>query len=133
MNSVASEIAIKQLLFLRRLITEPDMAPTVRNLFQCRAESYFDTNVTSSGVLLSISEALPCFIISNHGMSAPHFHLMKIGNRDRIQAFENDAWLQFCDNHPDMHIIQTCFENISPTDFWSLADEYPDLVTRLHT
>ena len=32
-----------------------------------------------------------------------------------------------------MHIIQTCFENISPSDFWSLADQYPDLVTRLHT
>ena len=53
--------------------------------------------------------------------------------RDRIQVFENDAWLQFCDNHPDMHIIQTCFENISPPDFWSLADEYPDLVTCLQT
>ena len=41
---------------------------------------------------------------------------------------------QFCDNHPDMHIIQTCFENISPPDFWSLADEYLDhVVTRLLT
>ena len=47
LNSVASEIAIKKLLFLGRLITEPNMAPTVRNLFQCRAESYFDTNVIS--------------------------------------------------------------------------------------
>ena len=46
---------------------------------------------------------------------------------------ENDAWLQFCDNHPNIHIIQTCVENISPPDFWSLADEYADLVTRLHT
>ena len=57
-NSVASEIATKNLLFLGRLITEPNMALTVRNLFQCRAESYFDTNVTSAGALLSISEAL---------------------------------------------------------------------------
>ena len=77
------------------------------------------------------------FIISNHGITVPHVHLMKIGKelscRDKIRVFENDAWLQFCDNHPDIHIIQTCFENISPPDFWSLADEYPDLVTRLHT
>ena len=36
-------------------------------------------------------------------------------------------------HHPDIHIIETCFENISPPVFWSLADEYPDLVTRLHT
>ena len=48
LNSVASEIAIKKLLFLGRLITEPNMAPTVRNLFQCRVESYFNTNVTSA-------------------------------------------------------------------------------------
>ena len=33
LNSVASEIAIKKLLLLGRLITEPNMAPTVRNLF----------------------------------------------------------------------------------------------------
>ena len=58
LNSVASKIAIKKLLLLGRLITEPNMAPTVRNLFQCRVESYFDTNVTSAGVLLSISEVL---------------------------------------------------------------------------
>ena len=32
-----------------------------------------------------------------------------------------------------MHITRTCFENISPPDFWSLADEYPHLVIRLHT
>ena len=58
LNSVASEIAIKKLLFLGRLIIEPNMAPTVRNLFQCRADRYFDTNMTSAGVLLSIREAL---------------------------------------------------------------------------
>ena len=34
LNSVASEIPIKKLLFLGRLITEPNMTPTVRNLFE---------------------------------------------------------------------------------------------------
>ena len=76
LNSAASEIAIKKSLFLGRLITEPNMAQTVRNLFQCRAESYFDTNVTFARVLLNISTI--CFIISNQGITAPHFHLMKI-------------------------------------------------------
>ena len=66
LNSVASEIAIKKLLFLGSLITEPNMAPTVRNLFQCRAESYFDTNVTSAGVLFSISEALVKYNLFHH-------------------------------------------------------------------
>ena len=53
--------------------------------------------------------------------------------RDRIQVFESDTWSQFCDSHPDMHVAQTCFENMSTQQFWSIADEYPDLATRLHT
>ena len=139
LNSVASEIAIKKLLFFGPLITEPNMAPTVRNLFQYRVASYFDTNVTFVGVLLGISEVLVKYDLFRHfelwynSSIFPSYENWKRIVRDRIRVFENDAWLQFCDNHPDIHIIQTCFENISPPDFWSLADQYPDLVTRLHT
>ena len=32
-----------------------------------------------------------------------------------------------------MHVAQSCFENTSIQQFWSIADEYLDLVTRLHT
>ena len=31
-----------------------------------------------------------------------------------------------------MRVAQTCLENISPYQFWSIADHYPDLVSRLH-
>ena len=116
-----------------------DVAVTVRNLFQCRVESYFNTNVTSPGVLLSISESLVKYDLFHHfeswynSSTFPFYENWKRIVRDRIRVFEKDAWLQFCDNHPDIHIIQTCFENLSPPDFWSLADGYPDLVTRLHT
>ena len=82
LNSVAFEIAIKKLLFLGCLITEPNMAPTIRNLFQCRGESYFDTNVTSAGVLLSISEALVKYDLSHHFESwynSSTFPSLKIG------------------------------------------------------
>ena len=58
LNSIESEIAIKKLLFLGRLITEPNMAPTVRNLFESKTESNFEANITSVGVVLSISEVL---------------------------------------------------------------------------
>ena len=105
LNSVASETAIKQLLFLGRLITEPNMAPTVINLFQCRAESYFDTTVTSAGVKFSISEALVKHDLFHHfeswynSSTFPIYENWKRIVRDRIQVFENDAWLQLCDNH----------------------------------
>ena len=58
LNSIASELAIKKLLFLGRLITEPNMAPTVIKLFENRTESYFDTTITSVDAMLSISEVL---------------------------------------------------------------------------
>ena len=32
-----------------------------------------------------------------------------------------------------MHVAQTVSKNMSIQKFWSIADEYPDLVTRLHT
>ena len=95
--------------------------------------------MTSGGVLLSISGALGKYDLFHHFQSwynsskFPSYENWKRIVRDRIRVFENDAWLQFCDNHPDIHIIQTCCENMSLPDFWSLADEYPDLVARVHT
>ena len=53
--------------------------------------------------------------------------------RHKIQVFEGDAWSQFRNSHPDMHVAQSCFETMSIQQFWSIADKYPDLVTRLHT
>ena len=31
-----------------------------------------------------------------------------------------------------MRVVPTCLENISPYQFWPIADRYPDLVSRLH-
>ena len=56
--SIDSEIGLRKLLFLGRLLTGDKMAPVVRNLFQIRSQSYFDANIVSLGVLPSICEAL---------------------------------------------------------------------------
>ena len=40
--------------------------------------------------------------------------------------------MEFCSGHPKIHVAQACLENVSPSKFWSLADLYPDLVSRLH-
>ena len=58
LNSIKSKIALRKLLFLGRLITEPKMARSVRSLFMSRAESYFDASVTWMGEMPIISEAL---------------------------------------------------------------------------
>ena len=56
--SITSEIANRKLLFLGRIITELNVAPAIRNPFESRTESYFDANVISVGVMVSISEVL---------------------------------------------------------------------------
>ena len=52
--------------------------------------------------------------------------------KTKILEKEADDWFRFCSDHPSMRVAQTCLENISPYQFWSIADRYPDLVSRLH-
>ena len=115
------------------------MTPSVRNLFESRAERYFDKNITFIGVMLSISEVLVKYDLFQYfeswfnNSTFPTYTDWKRTFRDRIQVFERDAWSQFCDCHPDIHVAQTCSESLSIQQFWSIADVYPDLLTRLHT
>ena len=58
MNSVESETATRKLLLLGRLINEQKMSPAVKSLFDSRTKSFFDSDITSLGVLPSTAEAL---------------------------------------------------------------------------
>ena len=61
LNSIESEINLKKLLFLGRLITGQKMTPALRSLFELRSKSLFDANIISLGILPSICEALHKF------------------------------------------------------------------------
>ena len=52
--------------------------------------------------------------------------------RDIIFYFERRAWDSFFGSHPNMKVAQSCLENESPFRFWSLANQFPDSVSRLH-
>ena len=119
LNSVASEIAIKKLFLLGRLITEPNMAPNVRNLFKSRTESYFDTTITSVGVMLNISEVLAKYDLFQYfesWLTTPHFQSIHIG-KELSDIRSKSLRSQFCNSHPDMHVAQSCFENMSIQQF----------------
>ena len=102
----ASEIAIKKLLFLGRLITEPNMAPTVRNLFQ-----YIELRAILTQMwhlpeycLVLVSRLVKYDLFYHfeswyNSFTFPSFENWKRIVRDRIQIFENVAWPT---------IIQTC-------------------------
>ena len=52
--------------------------------------------------------------------------------RDKICDFEGRAWDSFCESHPNIGVVQSCLENVSLFRFWSLANQFPDLVSRMH-
>ena len=52
--------------------------------------------------------------------------------KTKILEKEVDNWYLFCIHYRSMRVAQTCLENISPDQFWSIAYPYPDLVRHLH-
>ena len=58
LNFIKAEIDMRRLLFLGRLVTEPKMALSVRNLLRSQTESLLDKDVKSIGILPTIYEAL---------------------------------------------------------------------------
>ena len=52
--------------------------------------------------------------------------------KTKVRNFEDNAWADYCVNHPGMHIAQACLINVTPYQFCCLADNYPDLVSRMH-
>ena len=137
LNSIEAEIDMRKLLFLGRLVTEPKMAPSMRNLLRSRTESLFDEDVKSIGILPSICEALNKYDLFNYfeiwfnSSTFPTYGNWKSIVKNKVRDWESRLWLEFCSGHPNMHVAQACLENASPSKFWSLADLYPDLVSRL--
>ena len=52
--------------------------------------------------------------------------------KTNVRNYEEGPWADYYVNHPSIHIAQACLKNVTPYQFWSLADNYPDLVSRIH-
>ena len=138
LNFTESKIDVNRPLFLRRLITEPKMATVVKNLFRSRAESYFDSSISSTGVLPNIFEAsrkyglFDYFKLWSETSVFPVYSWWKKPVRCKVRENQNEVWSDFCLKHPDLKQAYDCLNNVPPYHFWSLANHYPDLVSRLH-
>ena len=140
LNSIEAEIDLKKLMFLGRLIAEPKMAPAVRCFFSSRLDSFFNANIciTYWGVLAIICDSLHKYNLFHHlelwfrESIFPTYSNWKTIVKTKIREKEAYDWFRFCSDHPGMRVAQTFLENISSYQFWSIADRYPDLVSRLH-
>ena len=50
----------------------------------------------------------------------------------KIWEFEDNSWNSFVFYHPNLSLAQTRLANVSSYVFWSISDQYLDLVCRLH-
>ena len=51
----------------------------------------------------------------------------------KIREFEVNAWDTFITDHPNLYIAHDCLVNTPPCKFWSISEQFPDLVCCLHT
>ena len=98
-----------------------------------------DINIVSIGVVSSICQALQKYDLFDHFKEwfydciFPVYTEWKKIVRRKVSEMQKGIWMDFCSNHPDLKVAQDCLNNVHPYYFWSLANQYPDLVKRLHT
>ena len=52
--------------------------------------------------------------------------------KTKIRKFEENEGKNFVIAHPSYKVVETSLDLVSPQMFWSISNQYPDLVTRLH-
>ena len=110
LNSIESEIALRKLLFLGRMITENKFTLTVRNLFHYRVDSFFYESISSSGILPSICEALHRYELFDHfeswfhNSTFPNYSSWKTMVKNKINKYEENAWNEYALSHPNLDI-----------------------------
>ena len=120
------------------LITQPKIPVAVRTLFESRTESFIDVNIISIGVLSSICEAPQKYDLFDHlkrGSTTVYSLCRQSGKslRRRVSESQEGIWSDFCSSHPELKVAQGWLNNIHPYHFWSLVNQYPDLVKCLHS
>ena len=136
LNTFESEISIRKLLLLGRLLTGDNMASVVRNLFLIRPQR-FDP-IVSSGVLPSIWEALQKYDLFSYfdswfsSSDFPLYASWKAIVKSKIKVSEENARNAFVLKHRSFDFAKSCLELVPPQKFWSIPIFYLDLVCRLH-
>ena len=128
LNSVESEIATRKLLLLGRLINELKMSPAVKSLLDSRTKRFFDSDITSLGVLpCSIAEALHKYELFHYFRNWYNSSTFLIHSSwkkivwDKICDSERHAWGSFCESHSNQVIQLETSHGSCPIRFEQLT------------
>ena len=115
------------------------MTSVAESIFQSRATSYFDPNIESIGVLPSICDTLYKYNLFTyfetwfHNSIFPCYEEWKSIVYHEVRNSEmKKKWTECCVSHPNLHLAKACIDTIPPEQFWSLIDQYHNLVRHLH-
>ena len=69
-----------------------------------------------------------------HDSTLPTYSNWKCIVKAKVSNFEDNVWADYCVNHTSMHIAKAyaCLKNVTPYQFWCLADNYPNFVSCMH-
>ena len=141
LNSIESEINIGKLLFLGRLLIEP------KRQNDLWLKAFFSPELRA--ILIQILSQLVFYQVSmTPCVNKFYLPTLKLGfttlsflvTRNGSQLFtvkcvnsEINKWTEYCVSHPNLHLAKACVDtDIPPQQFWSITDQYPDLVRHLH-
>ena len=99
------------------------MATVVKNLFRSRAESYFDSNISSTDVLPNICEALRKYSLFDYfklwfeTSVFPVYSWWKATVRRKVFENQNEIWSDFRLKRPDLKQACDCLNNVPPYNF----------------
>ena len=94
---------------------------------------YSHTGVTEPFTQISVKFGLFSYFDSWFSDSVfPTYSQWKSIVKTKIREFEINTWKTFVITHPSYKLAETCLDLVSPQMFWSISNQYPDLVTRLH-
>ena len=113
LNSIESEVHVKRLLLLGRLITEPKIAPAVKTLFDSRISSYFNPDINSMGFFVHANESLCNYNLNTYfkdwhsnSIFSSYFYEWRNIVYKKIFEYEYNSWHIYCENHPLMNLAK---------------------------
>ena len=101
--------------------------------------AFFYPNIDSLGALPSTWDTLKKYGFFSYfdqwfiDSSFPSYFTWKTIVYSKIRELKANAWDTFITDHPDLYVAQACLEKASPRKFWSISEQFPDLVCCLHT
>ena len=137
LRSLEAEIHYRKLLFFARILnSEP--GDLVYRLFLIRAESFFTSSLNSTGLVKNISEILQKYTLINyfhtwsHEGHFPNYLNWKNIIKDRIDHFKTQEWQDYIDSHPYLILVHQNLSELTPSQFWGITSDHPDLVPKLN-